>query len=258
MIRGIILYMWASSRKVIYALLLLLSLVILGIYGFRSTLFPTPNCNDNKQNGYEEGVDCGGLCSRKCIAQIIPIEVVWSRVLPVEEGVYDLVGMVSNRNADSAPATFGATFTVYNKNAQVIFSNKISAVPPTTGDLPIMIQNVKLAEKPMKLVITLDEGTYYKTPLAFQTIQISVINTSFEQTDIGRAYAIIRNMTRSRFINFPVRIILYDSEQNAIGVGQTFVESLDKEADKNLIFTWKNHFPSKPVLIKAYPILSPF
>ena len=250
--------MWASSRKILYALLFILVFVLLGVYGFRSTLFPTPTCSDNKQNGYEEGVDCGGLCSRKCVSQIIPIQVLWSKAIPYSENIYDLVGMVSNRNVDSVPVTFDATFTVYNANAQVIYSQKIAAVPPTTGDIPIMIQNVKFSETPKKVVITLGEGTYYKTMKAFQAVQISVVNTSFENGDIPRVYATIRNVTRNRFINFPVRIVLYDGDQNAIAAGESFVESLDKESEKTLIFTWKNKFPIKPVIIKAYPVLSPF
>ena len=249
---------WASSRKVIYAFIFVLALIVLGIYGFRNTLFPTPTCADGQKNGYEEGVDCGGLCSRKCIDQITPIQVVWARVLPVEPTVYDLVGLLSNRNIDSVPITFSAIFTVYNANAQVIYSQKINAVPPTTGDIPVVIQNVKLNEEPKKVIITLEEGTYYKISPDFQSVQISVTNTSFENGDIPRAYVRIHNVTRKRFINFPVRIVLYDGDQNAIATGQTFVESLDKEADKTLTFTWKNKFTVKPVLIKAYPILSPF
>lgn len=249
---------WASSRKIIYAICFILALVLLGVYGFRNTLFPTPTCNDNKQNGYEEGVDCGGLCSRRCIEQTIPIQVLWARVLPVTENVYDIVGLISNRNPDSAPATLDATFTVYNAKAEVIYSQRVSVVPPTTGDLPILIQNVRFKDVPKNVVITLGEGTYYKTNKAFQTVQISVTNTSFENGDIPRAYATIRNVTRNRFISFPVRIVLYDGEQNAIATGQTFVESLDKESEKTLIFTWKNKFSVKPVVIKAYPVLVPF
>ncbi len=250
--------MWASARKTIYALVLVFGIVVLGIYGFRDTLFPTPVCNDNKQNGYEEGVDCGGVCARKCADQVMPLTVVWARALLVEDGVYDLAGMISNRNPDSTPFNLDATFTVYNAKAEIIFSKKIGVLPPSTGDLPIMIQSVRLKDIPSKVVITLGEGSSYKTSKAMQSVQISVINSSFETTNVQRAYVVIRNLTRNRFINFPVRVVLYDADQNAIGVGETFVEALDKEEDKTLVFTWKNNIPRKPLLIKAYPVLYPF
>lgn len=249
---------WASSRKVIYAFVVLVALVLLGVYGFRDTLFPKATCNDMKQNGYEEGIDCGGLCARKCVDQITPIQVLWARALPVSPGIYDLAGMLSNRNLDSVPITFAVTFTVYNANREVIYSQKIDAVPPSTGDIPVMIQNVKFSEEPKNVIITVEEGTYYKISPNFQTVQISVTNVSFENGDIPRAYVTIRNVTRNRFINFPVRVVLYDADQNAIGVGQSFVESLDKQAEKSIPFTWKSQFLNKPVVYKAYPILSPF
>lgn len=249
---------WASSRKVIYAVLFIVMLTALGVYGFKSTLFPTPTCTDNKQNGYEEGIDCGGMCARKCVDQIIPLRVVWARVLSVDKGVYDLVGLVSNRNLDSAPFTLNAVFTVYNQKAEVIFTRRVNITPPTTGDIPVILQNIVLKDTPKNLIITLEEGTSYKTPTAFQTVQISVTNTRFENGDIPRAYATIRNLTRGRFINIPVRIVLYDGTENAIATGQTLIESLDKDASKEVVFTWNEKFTTLPVVIKAYPILSPF
>jgi hypothetical protein len=166
--------------------------------------------------------------------------------------------MLSNRNVDSIPVTFAATFTVYNKDAKVIYTQKIDTLPPTTGDIPVLIQNVRLNEEPKNVTITLEEGTYYKISPAFQTVQISVANIDFENGDIPRAYVTLKNLTRARFINFSVRIVLYDADQNAIGTGQTLVESLDKQEQTKVTFTWNTKFINKPVVFKAYPILSPF
>lgn len=249
---------WATSRKIIYAFAFLVLLILLGIYGFRDTLFPTPTCNDNIRNGYEEGVDCGGLCARKCIDQVLPIQVSWARALMVSPGVYDLVGMLSNRNPDSVPVTFAATFTVYNAAAQVIYSQRVEAIPPVTGDAPIVLSNIRFNEEPKKVVITLEEGTHYKIAPSFLSVQVSVSNITFENDSIPRAYVTIKNLTRARFINFPVRIILFDGDQNAIAAGQAFVDSLDKQSEKVIPFTWKSKFDVKPVVFKAYPIISPF
>jgi hypothetical protein len=249
---------WASSRKVIYAILFIVMLVAFGVYGFRGILFPTPTCVDDKQNGYEEGVDCGGMCARKCIDQISPLRVVWTRVIPVDKEVYDLAALISNRNLDSAPFTLSAVFTVYDKKAKVIFTRRVSITPPTTGDIPIILQNISFKEEPHNLVVTLEEGTSYKTPLAFQSVQISATNYRFENGDIPRLYVTIKNLTRERFINLPVRLVLYDSDQNAIGVGQTIIESLDKDSSDEVVFTWNTKFKVAPTVIKAYPILSPF
>jgi hypothetical protein len=249
---------WAAERKLIYALLLIMALSALGVYGFRDVLFPKATCSDQKQNGFEEGIDCGGLCSRVCIEQVAPITTLWSRAVPVTEGLYDIAALISSRNQGSAPTSLEARFTVLNASGTILYEKIIQTTPPTTGDLPVIIQNVELSEKPQKVLLTLREGTYYRIADMFQSAQISTVRTNFENGDTPRLYATIRNITRNQIIDFPVRVVLYDATQNVIGVGETQVSRLNKEEEETLVFTWKKRFDAVPVTIKVYPVFDPF
>lgn len=245
-------------RKLLYALGLLSVVILLGIYGFRDTLFPAPTCSDNKQNGYETGIDCGGGCARKCPNETIPLSVLWSRALPVSNGVYDLVAYVSNKNQDSAPSSLFVNFTVIDASNAVIFTRRVVTIPPAATDLPVIISNVALPSVPKVVTATLEEGTSYKIDSRFQSVQISSLNKHFENGITPRLYATLRNQTRNAFDRFTVRAVLYDEAGNAFGVGETYVEHLDKEQTADIVFTWKTPFAQTPVTMQIFPVLPPF
>ena len=249
---------WSGKRKLLYATYIVLVIVALSVYLFRDTLFPKPACSDGKKNGFETGVDCGGSCLRKCAAEVSPLTVTWSRVLEVGPKLYDVVAFISNKNQDSAPRTLTGTFTVYSAQGIVLFARTISVTPPAATDIPVLIQNIALEERPQRVVFTLAEGTSYRIPELFQKPQISTTQTRFENGDTPRVYATIKNLTRNAILRFPVRIVLYDASDTAYADGETFVERLEKEEEQTLIFTWKKSFDIAPTRIRVYPILDPF
>ena len=59
-----------------------------------------PTCMDGKQNQDETGIDCGGICAMACMETVIgePIVIREVMVLPVENGVYDVVARIYNPN----------------------------------------------------------------------------------------------------------------------------------------------------------------
>lgn len=249
---------WSEKRKIMYAAAFLFVLISGGIFGFRKTLFPDPTCVDTKQNGYETGVDCGGECARKCIAEITPIHVDWARALPISSGVYDLVGFLSNHNSDSAPLTLTAVFNVYDQTGKPIYTKRVNTTPPAATDFPVIIQNVYFSSPPKTVTVTLEEGTWYRIPSRFESTQISTVQTRFENGDTPRVYATLRNLTRESFGKIPVRVVLYDITETAIGSGETILDGLNKEETKDVVFTWKEPFKEPPVLIRVYPILDAF
>ena len=89
---------WASQRKAAYfggvfALIALAIGVPLFIYFNRA-----PSCTDAKQNGGEQGVDCGGSCKKLCTAQTKDLVILWNRAFRVADGAYDVLAMVTNPN----------------------------------------------------------------------------------------------------------------------------------------------------------------
>ena len=71
-----------------------------GIYFFLKLMNP-PSCNDGVKNQNEEGIDCGGVCAKKCAKPIQYREVeVGEPHLIEDEGVYDVAVEIKNPNPE--------------------------------------------------------------------------------------------------------------------------------------------------------------
>jgi hypothetical protein len=250
---------WSGKRKFIYAAGVIIAIVLIGIYTFRASLFPSPSCFDTKQNGYEVGIDCGGTCSLRCSSQIIPLSVTWARAMQTSSTTYDFAALVTNKNIDSAPRSIGYTFIAYDSQGKVMATKSGTTLAPVDGDFPVIEQKVALASAPASVSATVTSNVPYYTVVENPTIPtIRVGNTRYEAGDVPRIYATVVNTKRLLLRNIPVRAVLYDIDGNAFAVGQTVVLQLDKEESEDVVFTWDRAFVSAPAKIRVFPILDPF
>jgi len=250
---------WSSRRKLVYGSGTIIAIILVSIYLFRDTLFPTPTCFDQKQNGYETGIDCGGVCSLRCSQEVIPLSVAWARVLKVSTSTYDFAALISNKNIDNAPRGIAYTFVAYNKEGKEIARIEGTSIAPVDGDFPVVAQNIPLREVPAELSATVSANVPHYTVVEKPTVPTLRISTpQYESGSIPRVYATITNNKRLVLRNIPVRAVLYDTEGNAYAVGQTIIPELGKEAAQNIVFTWDRAFPFPPTKIRVFPILDPF
>lgn len=249
---------WATKRRVIYALTTTTTIVAIVLYVYRSYFFPEPTCVDRKMNGFEIGVDCGGVCALRCESEVAPLVVEWTRALKTSKTSYDLVAFVSNKNIDNAPRFVSYKFSVYDKATHIIFEKEGQTLVPVNSDFPIILQNIELKSEPAQVSIELSKENNYKTFEKPAKPTIRVRQPSFENGDIPRVYVTIVNTKTTSVKNIPIRVVLLDSLGNAIGVGERFLERLAAEEEKNLVFTWDMHFAEEPATIKVYPIMDPF
>ncbi len=248
---------WATKRKIIYAVSFFIFLTAVFVYEARNILFPSPTCFDQKQNGFETGIDCGGVCSLRCTNQINKISVTWARAIKTGASTYDLVAMFTNKNLNSSPNKSDYLFTIYNKKGNMLDQIKGNTVVPVNSDFPVIIQNVPLKDFPYQVVATASSGNFYLTNELPSDPTIKVLGTNFEKGDISRLYANIQNTKLVVLNNVPFRAVLFDENRNTIAVGETIIDRLDKEEQKQIVFTWHNSFPP-PTFIRVYPIMDPF
>ena len=249
---------WYARRRLIYGLGLLFVVVSILLYLFRDTLFPVPMCTDGKQNGYESGVDCGGVCSLRCKAEVIPLTVTWSKALYTGPFTYDLVALVSNRNINNAAPILGYGFTLYDAQENIIKQVYGTTTSPIDGDFPVIMQNVPLSEPPTSVRVQLFDGLHYASLEKPTQPTIVVGNTRYEAGTIPRVYTTIRNTKRVTITDLHVRVIVFDGNDNAYAVGETVIPFLDKEEAKEIAFTWNVPFKEEPTKVRVYPIFDPF
>ena len=249
---------WDTRRKLLYASSVFVIIVASSIFFLRGVIFPAPTCVDNKQNGYEVGVDCGGQCALRCSQEVSPLTVLWSKAIRSGKGVYDIVGMVNNNNIDNASYETGYTFTMHGAQGQIIGTISGSTTAPLGGKFPIIIQNFPLQEVPVSVLLTLSDTQHYKVQESQTSPTVKIITSRYEPGDIPRVYAMIMNTKRINISNLPVRALLFDENDNVYAVGQTIVPSLEKEEIKELVFTWNQPLAFPPTRTLLYPIFNPF
>ena len=250
---------WAKKRKILYGLVVLIVVILLGIYFFRDTLFPTPLCNDKKQNGYESGIDCGGVCSLRCSQDVIPLSISFARAVPSGPSSYDFIALVSDKNIDNAPQKIGYTFIAYDADGTELAQFSGITIVPIDGDFPIIEQNVRLTSAPYEVRAVLQSNVPHYKVLEKPTMPtLRVSGTRYEAGSVPRVYATLTNTKRIPFTNLPVRVLLYDADGNAYAGGQTIIPALGKEESKEIVFTWNGAFPTAPTRIRIFPILDPF
>ncbi|MDB5260714.1 MAG: hypothetical protein JWN37_945 [Candidatus Nomurabacteria bacterium] len=249
---------WSTRRKIVYGILAIVIMVIICLYLFWGTIFPTPTCNDGKQNGYESGVDCGGLCALRCAQEVVPLKVLWSRALQTSSSSYDLVMMVTNKNIDNTPRAVGYSFVLYDESGQKAMTISGSTTAPLDSDFPIVRQNISLSRAPSQVTAEVVDGPHFKVNENPASPTIRQSNIKYEAGTIPRVYATLTNTKRIVINNLPVRVVVYDSHNNAIATGETIIPLLDKEESKQVVFTWRTPFNVVPTKISIYPILDPF
>ncbi len=256
---GIIIFMdWQTRRKLIYALATLITISAVSVYLLRDTLFPAPTCFDLKQNGYEVAVDCGGVCSLRCTSEVEPLAVLWSQALKTSSTTYDLVAMISNKNIDNASHNISYTFSVYNVQGEAIGEIKGITLAPVDGDFPIIKQSIGISQTPSKVTLSIEDGPHYKVHEKPTSPTLRITNEHYEPGNLPRVYATITNTKRTTVSNLPIKVVLYDENNNAYAVGETVIPRLDKEETKEVSFTWDNPLPFAPTKIRVYPIFDPF
>ena len=112
-----------SSRKQLKFLFILGFLIGASVLLFLlPAIFKPATCSDQKQNGEEQGVDCGGACQKLCTDLLTPPVVSWSRSFKVTDGIWNSVAYVENQNVGAYSKSVAYEFKFYGEGGAYIGS----------------------------------------------------------------------------------------------------------------------------------------
>jgi len=240
--------MWALRRRLlIIAIVLLFFAALVAGALLIKRVTEQPLCTDNKQNGSETGIDCGGVCARVCPAETVPLFVNWARVVPVTDKVYSIALQVENRNYDAV--AYRASYTCNIQTADFRSVQKVSdtiSVPPA-GKYYFAVPSLRFASadvRPERVDCFFDSRHEWlrlpkKTtpiPFDFQSINLSV-------DDRPTLSAILTNTDNMRtFKNIVVTAVVYDRLETVVATSTTTVTRITPTSSENLVFTWPSIF----------------
>lgn len=233
---------WAIRRQIFYVFIIVVFLSVLGFLIISPYINKVPSCADNKKNGDETGVDCGGACSRACAFLVEKISVLWARSFLVIPGRYNAVAYLENRNRNAVINKIKYRFDFYDKNNIYIAKREGSAFIPARGKFAIFEAGVGVGNSvPVYTKFQFTEAPVWNTvseeKINQLRILVSDVNLQDEDTH-PRLSAIIKNYSLYSISDIGVVVILYDKDANAISASRTHIDSLRGEESKNINFTW--------------------
>jgi len=216
-------------------------------------LYEEPTCSDGKQNGNESGIDCGGSCSAICENQAAAPRVLWSRVLPVAEGIWNVVALVENLNPSAEAYEAPYVFKIFDDRNILIYERKGKTFIPTKSVFPVFEASIITGmRKPAAVFFEFSEmPDWQRAGREKPDIRIRSKKLLAENGGV-RLEATLENRTLDRLDGVEAVAIISGGDGNAIAVSRTVVESLAKEESRSVVFTWPSDFSAEAAVSDIY------
>lgn len=248
---------WGARRQLMIVGWFIAIVVVIAAAIIIPKLQVKPTCSDGKQNGTEQGVDCGGGCSKLCPFQTTDVVVKWSRVFPVTSTVANAVAYIQNPNIFAAARNVPYQFKVYDANHEFIVERDGVAYIAPNGASAIFEGGIPVGSR----VPQYAEFKFTADPLWVSldprvgSITVVPSNAVLENADTKpKVTGTISNVSdRYGVKNISVVAILYNADDNAIGVSQTYLPGLDPKGQTTAYFTWPNPFIGNVVRTELIP-----
>ncbi len=249
---------WALKRQILYVLLLIIFFSGIGFLIVYPQFTKAPSCTDNKQNGDEVGVDCGGSCMRACLSQVDDVSVIWSRVFRVVPGRYNAVAYLVNHNKNTIIDKINYRFRFADENNVYIGKREGSTYVPPSGNFAVFEPAIDMGNS-IPVYVTFEftqtPNWVFVSEQKINQIKVFASNIILRDPDTKpKLSTTIRNNSLFIIPDINVIAILYDASHNVISASRTFVDVLNPEESKEATFTWAEPFDKKVVTQEIIPI----
>ncbi len=206
------------------------------------TLYKKPTCSDNKQNGTERGVDCGGSCARLCPFDFAAPRTLWSYSMRIVPGVYNLMAYVQNPNQNAEAGAVPYIFKLYDDEGIIVAERSGTAFIPAGQKFAIFEGGIQTGQRiPFKTTFEFKADPVWVPGVALSKIRVLTIDLT--QEGKPKAEVRIRNDELSRgYSNVDAFIVLYDADDNRVAFSKTTIDSLGANETQTLYFTWPGSF----------------
>lgn len=241
---------WSQKRRIIYTLVFVAIILFLAAYPAYKILHKTPTCFDTLQNGTETGVDCGGVCTLMCSAEVKAPHTVWARAFPLNNGkTYDVAAYIENMNTTAGIMNANYIIRVLGKDKIVLIESKgVTELAPASRVL-LFETGVVVSEVPESVEVVFAQDDISKwvrakvAPSPVVTKNQTLINVDTKP----RFDAVLVNTDPvNEVTNLSLSAIIYDAYRNPVAVSKTFVDSISKGSEQNIFFTWPSRFANTP------------
>ncbi len=206
-----------------------------------------PTCFDNKKNGNEAGVDCGGSC-KPCEAKIEAkdLEIIDKSIIYGGVDKYDAVIKIKNPNTLYGASQIKYTISLISESGKTIMKKSGEGFILPTQERFFLETNIESDVVPKELNITIDYVNWVKF-IDYKNPDFLVQNIKFGETRNGinyaEAFALIRNNSDFDFRKVRVYVILKDENGFPIAANATTIGNFQARDERDFLLAWPYRFP---------------
>ncbi len=254
---------WTTRRKMKYiGVIMGIISIVFGYFVYQTFFTTEPTCFDGKKNQDERGIDCGGLCELMCLADTRPLVPLWTRPIKITGDIYSVVSYVENQNSGNGIKSIPYEIRMYDERNILVGEPIIGKTFIGPNDRTAIFETaIKTNGQVPKTAFLkfLESPIFYKTdPLYSNQNIITSREIMTDLETVPKLSVDITNISDKNFGTFPVVVIVYDIEGNALAVSQTIVDSLSIEETQTLYFSWPEPFKGIPSRREIIPRINPF
>jgi len=253
---------WALKRQIFYIGVLIAFFLVFGFLITYPVFNKAPSCSDNKQNGDEIGIDCGGSCAKLCLSQVDSVSVLWSRVLRVVPGRYNAMAYLLNPNKNSAVNKINYRFRFADANNVYIGKREGSTFIPPSGKFAVFEPAIDIGNSiPVYTTFQFTQIPTWVTVAQEKINQVQVLISNIilaDEMTSPKLSATIQNNSLFTIPEINVVAVLYDADGNAVSGSSTYLNVLNPEENADINFTWPEPFGSSVVAKEIIPLYNIF
>lgn len=248
---------WSARRKrIVFSLVSAALILLVGVPLF-FIFYNAPTCFDNKANGDEAGVDCGGSCELLCSAQSLPILSQGDpQVIEVASGLYEVVHVVENPNVRGEARAARYVINIFDVDKVVpikIIEGETYVPPNSTFAIFEGPFNLEAASTTRATFKWKEESLVWKKntdPVPELLVREKILKNGESSP---RLEAKLSNMSLDDVKNIEVVALLRDEGGSIVAASRTIVDSLRGGESAPVIFTWPEPFRDAVGLIDILP-----
>lgn len=232
---------WAMWRRLQYGVGFAVFWVLVGTLVYYQFIYTPGDCFDLVMNEDEKGVDCGGRCVRICASDVVVPQIVWADSFKIVDGQYNASAYVENKNVLAGTEALKYKFELYDGSKLVAERSGTTVLPPNSV-YPIFegriytpadttVTNTKLTLEPVEVWQPAKLGREQ-----FRTSNLNLLSPDSEP----RLEARIDNIELTKAEKIEVIATLFNISGKPVTASQTFIETLEGRASKDVVFTWPN------------------
>jgi Mg-chelatase subunit ChlD len=230
---------WAFWRRVQYGagFFAILFLVFGSLYALY--LYSPSNCLDQKENGSEDGVDCGGRCARICVFDVAQPYVLWVQSFRATDGMYNAVAYVENRNVNAGSPGVGYTIRLYDRDGLIVERKGETELPPNTL-YPVFEGRIETGDRtPTETTIEFDEDQVWVNAVLGGE-QFALVRRELTGADDRPVLsATLKNESLDEALDVDVVATIFNKEGTALTSSRTKVPIFSGRSNRDITFTWQ-------------------